>query len=1071
MPTITNTLIAASAGTGKTYQLSLRFLSLLALGESPEKMIAVTFTRKAAGEFADRILNDLAKGASSDAGAASLAENITRALEGDDNMPGICPGLPSSFGATLTRERFLALLRLLVEHLSRLNLNTIDSLFAKMASTLTYELGISTFRIIDTVTEQRGKKNALLEFYRQCATDPVLSKRFSDIFLQGIKNDAESFNMSASMDALIKNYHELFLDFPNPEQWGNPVMMGIPPEEFKPIIPKEQFINEVFSLIKTTQELQENQAPSTKKEEKALDAYLSLLNKFADYPVTHYIDLGSKSIEKWRTTCEDYWPPVMDELVQSWLAMETQQACTRSKAAYVLIAEFEKRYRQAVRDRGQFLFHDVTRLLKKSLPADIRMNLEYRTNCAYSHWMLDEFQDTSHSQWNILQPFLQEIAEDDSGTNSLFIVGDVKQSIYQWRGGDPSLFRQLETHEPWQTSLQKVGMNTSYRSSQTVLDFVNVVCDFKRTATLSHPEACKLWGDFIPHQTARHDLTGTAQIWQASPQASDQDNDLTKVQAIYQVVADILRETTPIQHGKTCAILVSSNKQALDLKNWLDTQPDHFSVEVCEDAHVGIDSPLGKNLLHFFRWLLTPGDQFMLGLLLNSPLEPLTRREQERHSSWKSWKLQLEQEGYASVMRDIATSLSQTDLLTTFQQKRLNVWVEEAEEFDNAEGTLPDWIEHIQGMTRRENPSDDLIRIMTIHKSKGLEFDQVILPLTDKNSFINKKHITSFSKKDAQGKLQGILLAPNKYILENQASFQKLINEWEIEQQYEGFCKLYVALTRAVHATYVIIPSGKSSSLAESMRSIINTVANNLTHHDDPPLKLPKSTATCLYYLGDPLWIQQFSTKQTNQTQEQGKVTDKNIPPHLPPPPTRLMRKSPSRSEESQTATSKGRRGEKPTYPLHANNTPSLTDSAALGTEVHRVFQRISWWDPQQTPDWAQSPRTQAEKVVSACMQTPVIRELFICRPDTRVMREQNVEAIIGSHWISGSIDRLLLTPNSAHIIDFKTDHVASGEELVERHSAQMQSYRAIIRQITHLPDEAIQVTLVSTTLKNTFSA
>ena len=76
-------MIRASAGTGKTYQLAHRFLALLALGEDPSRIIALTFTRKAAGEFADRILGNLAKGAASADGAADLAGRLHLALRGD----------------------------------------------------------------------------------------------------------------------------------------------------------------------------------------------------------------------------------------------------------------------------------------------------------------------------------------------------------------------------------------------------------------------------------------------------------------------------------------------------------------------------------------------------------------------------------------------------------------------------------------------------------------------------------------------------------------------------------------------------------------------------------------------------------------------------------------------------------------------------------------------------------------------------------------------------------------------------------------------------------------------------
>lgn len=94
MFSLTNMLISASAGTGKTYQLSLRFLGLLALnhGSHPERLIAITFTRKAAGEFKDRILTDLAAGATDEEGAQRLKEQLWTVIKGTPGEPGIWPG-------------------------------------------------------------------------------------------------------------------------------------------------------------------------------------------------------------------------------------------------------------------------------------------------------------------------------------------------------------------------------------------------------------------------------------------------------------------------------------------------------------------------------------------------------------------------------------------------------------------------------------------------------------------------------------------------------------------------------------------------------------------------------------------------------------------------------------------------------------------------------------------------------------------------------------------------------------------------------------------------------------------
>lgn len=160
MPPLTNMLISASAGTGKTYQLSLRFLGLLALnsGNHPERLIAITFTRKAAGEFKDRILTNLAAGATDEAGAARLKERLWAVIKGTDGEPGLWPGAPEAWKEeNLHRERFLHLLHILVQNLARLNLCTIDSLFAQIASASTFELGVSGFSMIDPTAEKLAR--------------------------------------------------------------------------------------------------------------------------------------------------------------------------------------------------------------------------------------------------------------------------------------------------------------------------------------------------------------------------------------------------------------------------------------------------------------------------------------------------------------------------------------------------------------------------------------------------------------------------------------------------------------------------------------------------------------------------------------------------------------------------------------------------------------------------------------------------------------------------------------------------------------------------------------------------
>src|SRR3954468_7673920 len=116
-------MILASAGSGKTYALTNRFVQLLAGGASAERIVALTFTRKAAGEFFDEILNKLARAAAHPPAAETLARELN--------------------AAHLTAPDFLRMLRGVVDAMHRLRLGTLDSFFARMARGFPFELGLA----------------------------------------------------------------------------------------------------------------------------------------------------------------------------------------------------------------------------------------------------------------------------------------------------------------------------------------------------------------------------------------------------------------------------------------------------------------------------------------------------------------------------------------------------------------------------------------------------------------------------------------------------------------------------------------------------------------------------------------------------------------------------------------------------------------------------------------------------------------------------------------------------------------------------------------------------------------
>ncbi len=136
------------------------------------------------------------------------------------------------------------------------------------------------------------------------------------------------------------------------------------------------------------------------------------------------------TVEEAREKFKDFWSPPLEELIQSWLRMEVLQALRRTRATHGLMLLFEGKYSSLVRNKGRFLFHDVTRMLGGG--PELKRDLQYRMYCRYDHWMLDE--DTSQSQWRVIKP--DDLTESKAAAY-------IKQSVYQWRGGDPAVLLPL----------------------------------------------------------------------------------------------------------------------------------------------------------------------------------------------------------------------------------------------------------------------------------------------------------------------------------------------------------------------------------------------------------------------------------------------------------------------------------------------------------------------------------------------------------------------------------------------------------------------------------------------------
>ena len=502
-------LITASAGSGKTFQLTDRYIGLLLGGEDPESIVALTFSRKAAGEFFDAILDKLAKAATDEKERASLNERLE--VQAD--------------GATY-RDKLGRLLSVM----HKLTLGTLDSFYNKILSRFPMEHGLGgDFRILDESTFQLQLGRALETLFHRGRSDPRLGEDLETAF-RAARTGSDDRAFAGWLVSLAEYYRSLRGLCPQEDRWGNSDAIwtaGAPWLDEA----GESFETDLGVCRKMIEDNEVSAPPFTTAEQatwgkviNSLEAWRPgedlgkgpvLLERifmaFRDWTEGEAEVLRKPKTEECFTLEERFAEPLA-RVVRNVLKREFSRRMHRTRGAYGGLSANESVYNEWVRMRGGLTFADLPLLLGQADPLD-RMQVEYRLDGTYRHWMLDEFQDTSPAQWRVLENLVEEAITDPSDARAFFCVGDVKQAIYGWRGGDSRLFDLLR--KTYQGRLTEDRLNHSWRSGPDVLGFVNDV--FGSATGVFGLSAARWKGVWEEHQASEltRDLPGQVAWWTA----------------------------------------------------------------------------------------------------------------------------------------------------------------------------------------------------------------------------------------------------------------------------------------------------------------------------------------------------------------------------------------------------------------------------------------------------------------------------------------------------------------------------------------------------------------------------
>jgi len=796
--------LSASAGSGKTYALTTRLLSMLFAGLPLSEIVAITFTRLAANEIRAKLFTRLVMIEEGNPVEVGL---YSRVLQKEDDKIIEAAG-------QLKRE--------LVRQFSLLQISTIHRFFTRIIGSFPGETGLIDFRVIEDEEKKVLVGNAIEQFYRMLEKQKQLFDRVYGYFLsQGGRRVATSkmirdiYESTGNERLVMKEIlettdkaEELFLKkrrYLLSPQFERKIL------ELAGSIQRMLDLHDTKNLVKFHGELHSFVV------HKNIRSLLGLtpFSKYAEKRFLKYIESGMRLLskpeaERFLELFQEVWKEL-----QTYVRLEMDYFIHIRFDIYDMIEGF---YRELKRLMECIDFGDMESLAGRILEGLENMDgLAYRLDSGMRYILIDEFQDTSVHQWEVLRRIVDG-ALKKGGT--LFYVGDVKQSIYRWRGGEPGLFRKV------QRELEIPGGNLpyTYRQNRVLLDFVNRVFgaitdsifpDYSYETQLYPPERPDAERGFIyvkPYDN-REELLG----------------------GIVKQVTDLEKEGVSTND---IAVLCRTNKEI----EGLETVLRGYDIPFSSAGKTRImDDYCGMDLLAILRFVVNSEDELHLAGVLRTPVfrkeyDELAGCMDENGRLTKAMVRKQDLESYNRLMDILSASRYETpsgfllklyemlNMYRVYPEKTavINDFYECACRFEeiSERTSIADFVSYLEenkeSLTLRVGDTRG-VTVQTVHASKGLEYQTVILP------FLSKSYNMSLDGslmciRNRLGNIGRYVLGNRVYLdyFDDRDALDEMISESQKNYRVDELNTLYVAMTRA-RENLVILPlsSKKGTSVGD----------------------------------------------------------------------------------------------------------------------------------------------------------------------------------------------------------------------------------------------------------------
>lgn len=1070
-------IVQAPAGSGKTELLTQRFLRLLALVEHPEEVVAITFTRKAAGEMRARIID-----------ALQLAQQP-------------CPDEPHRRQTWELASAVIAHDRVqgwnLLEYPARLRVLTIDAFNTWLAQQMPLQAGLGAIpgtenypatlyreaanRTVNLIADANDWRDAVAELLLHLDNDSrklsellarLLAKR--DLWLRHLLgNDLQRDALEAVLhEEITARLQAAFALIPSEIRNGLPTLFD-KAASYAERDGAREF--EILSALKSLREFPPADAaaisdwrniarllltrsdaqfrkradrnigaptddrPHKNKFEQALQQLAAIeglaqqLDEIRELPDAHYPD------SQWN---------ILEALARLLPLSVAQLNVLFNETGKVDFAEIAMRARQA--------------LGEPDAPTDLALYLDYRI----SHLLVDEFQDTSLAQVELLERLIAGWTPDDG--RSLFLVGDPMQSIYRFREAEVGLFLRVRRHGIGMLQLESLQLDANFRSTGNIVEWVNGSFRnlFPQIEDVASGAVC--YHGSVPQHAATDDSAVTVHPLFGNDGSAEANR-----------VVDLIIQSR-MQEETSCAVLVRSRNHLVDIVQELRTRGIGFqAVEIDRLQQLPVISDLlalTRSVLNVFdrtAWLATLRAPW-LGMTLNDAVQLVDENWpilEQLHDESVSTRLQVSQRRLAKFLAAFNSAFEQkgrrtlSELVeTTWYAIDGPATLTNAADIDNARsyfeflrdyetaGDVGDINEYVEMLTELFGAPDpqasDKVQLMTLHKAKGLEFDVVIMPGLSKRTAQDAQELLVWTERPRDLGRSELLLAPLQASGDERDRVYRFIQAIRKQQaDMEKVRLLYVGATRARRNLHLlghvaikeadgkteIVPPSRDSMLALLWPQVENEFAKQL------PMEIVNDG-------------NRRSARLLDAVQPIQRLGDDFADVELP---ASILRETSAALAASDTAVEYQWAGD---------------TARKLGTLVHRYLEQMADGAAMPTPGTMkrqldrlgihgqelENARKALGRVFENLQHSEKLR--WLLAPHDSARNEWALSGLVDGQLVNATIDRSFVDDGVRWIIDYKTsDHQGAALAVFlaserERYEMQMQRYAALARQLDARP-------------------